>query len=286
MSSGRPWGAYDLTVDYGRTNALRDVTLEVPERQVSAVVGGDGAGKTTLLRALAGAVRPRSGTISAPARRQIGFMPTDTGAWRELTVAENMEFVGAAHRLRGKDLRTRRDELLEAAGLEKYLDRRAGALSGGMRHKLAFSLAMLHKPRLLILDEPSTGVDPVSRVDLWRLIAQSAVDGAAVAMSTTYLDEAERCSSVLVLDQGRTLQSGTPDEIIANSPGTITTTRKPTDPELAWRRGRMFHSWHPGAAHEGEQPISPDMEDAVVAAALHHLTQRNTNGSDLRKDAQ
>ncbi|WP_433325245.1 ABC transporter ATP-binding protein [Spirillospora sp. CA-294931] len=281
MSTDPGWGAWDVTVAYGGQVALEGVTLAVPQGSVSAVVGGDGAGKTTLLRCLAGAVRARSGRVEAPPQREIGFMPTATGAWRELTVAENVEFVGAAHRIRGKELRARRDELLEAAGLEKVLDRQAGMLSGGMRHKLAFSLAMLHKPRMLILDEPSTGVDPVSRVDLWRLIAQAAVDGTAIAMATTYLDEAERCATVLVLDGGRVLQSGTPDEVMADSPGTITATHQPPDPELAWRRGRIFHTWHPGPPRPGEQPIAPDMEDAVVAAALSSLSR---TGSEPDKD--
>jgi ABC-2 type transport system ATP-binding protein len=268
MSDQQVWGARNVVVAYGHDVALQNVTLEVPQGLVSAVVGGDGAGKTTLLRCLVGAIRPRSGEISAPPLREIGFMPTATGVWRELTVAENLKFVAAAHHIRGKQLKIRQDELLQAAGLENVLDRQAGMLSGGMRHKLAFSLAMLHKPRMLVLDEPSTGIDPVSRVDLWRLIAQAAADGTAVALSTTYLDEAERCATVLVLDSGRTLLSGTPDEVITAAPGVITATDRPADPERAWRRGRIFHAWHPGPPREGEQPISPDMEDAVVAAAL------------------
>jgi ABC-2 type transport system ATP-binding protein len=285
MSRGETWGARNLTVAYGGQIALEGVTLEVPSGLISAVVGGDGAGKTTLLRCLAGAVRPRSGKVTAPSLREIGFMPTGTGVWRELTVAENVEFAGAAHRIRGEELRRRRDEILEVAGLHQVLARQAGHLSGGMRQKLAFSLAMLHRPRLLVLDEPSTGVDPVSRVDLWRLIAQAAADGAAVALATTYLDEAERCATVLVLDNGRTLRSGTPDQVIADVPGTVTATHQPPDRELAWRRGRIFHAWHPGPPREGEQPISLDMEDAVVAAALDARTRTESHQTSPQKDA-
>ncbi|MEV0225007.1 ABC transporter ATP-binding protein [Streptomyces sp. NPDC050704] len=269
MRNGRHWGAREVTVAYGGNLALRDVTLEVPEGQVSAVVGGDGAGKSTLLRCLAGAVRPTSGEVSAPPQHEIGFVPAVTGVWSELTVAENVQFVAAAYRITGKELHRRRDEVLGSAGLDDVLGRQAGMLSGGMRHKLAFSLAMLHSPRLLILDEPSTGIDPVSRVELWRLIAQAAVTGTAVAMATTYLDEAERCATVLVLDEGRALRSGTPDEIIDGVPGTIVATHDPADPESAWRRGRIFHAWSPGPPREGDEPIAADMEDAVVAAALH-----------------
>lgn len=278
MSGEQMWGAREVTVAYGRRLALEGVTMQLPPGLVSAVVGGDGAGKSTLLRCLSGLVRPRSGQVSAPPLREIGFMPTDTGVWRELTVAENVAFVAAAYRVRGRELRVRREEILEAAGLQQVLDRQAGMLSGGMRHKLAFSLAILHKPRLLVLDEPSTGIDPVSRVDLWRLITQAAAEGTAVALATTYLDEAERCAGVLVLDDGRGLLSGTPDQVIADVPGTIIATRRPADPQLAWRRGRTFHAWHPGPPRPGEQPISPDMEDAVVAAALNAR-----NGTDQHK---
>jgi ABC-2 type transport system ATP-binding protein len=269
VSRGNDWGAYGVTVAYGPKLALDDVTLEVPAGQVAAVVGGDGAGKTTLLRALTGVVRPRSGGVSIPPRREIGFMPASTGVWRDLSVAQNMEFVASAHRIRGKEFKQRRDQLLEGAGLGHVLDRQAGHLSGGMLHKLAFCCAMLHRPRMLLLDEPSTGVDPVSRIDLWRLISQTAVEGTAVALATTYLDEAERCATVLVLDAGRALQSGTPDEVINGVPGTIVTERRPSDPELAWRRGRKFHAWHPGPPRPGDEQVSPDMEDAVVAAALN-----------------
>ncbi|GAA4224547.1 hypothetical protein GCM10022254_04250 [Actinomadura meridiana] len=279
MSQREDWGAFGVTVAYGRKLALDEVTLEVPAGQVAAVVGGDGAGKTTLLRCLTGAVRPRSGRIVAPSRKEIGFMPAATGVWRDLTVAQNMEFVASAHRIRGKEFRQRRDLLLEAAGLAHLLNRQAGHLSGGMLHKLAFSCAMLHRPRMLVLDEPSTGVDPVSRIDLWRLISQTAVEGTAVALATTYLDEAERCATVLVLDDGRALQSGTPDQVINGVPGTITVVRRPPDPALAWRRGRIFHAWHPGPVRPGEEQVSPDMEDAVVAAALHARVAGSGNGS-------
>lgn len=270
MSGGEAWGGWNVTVAYGRHTVLDDVTLEVPAGRVTAVVGGDGAGKTTLLRCLVGTVRPSSGRVVAPPRREIGYVPTAAGAWRELTVAENVAFVAAAHRIRGAELRRRRAELLAATGLEGFLGRPAGRLSGGMRHKLAFALATLHRPRVLVLDEPSTGVDPVSRLDLWRLITRAAVDGTAVALATTYLDEAERCDTVLVLDNGRVLRSGTSDQVIADTPGTITVTRTPADPELAWRRGRIFHAWHPGPPRPGERPITPDLEDAVVAAAVDY----------------
>jgi ABC-2 type transport system ATP-binding protein len=268
--SPEPWGAYGVTVRRGDATALDEVTFPVPRGEVAAVVGGDGAGKTTLLRALVGGIRPRAGHVSAPPLDRCGFMPTGaSGVWSDLTVGENIAFVAAAHHLGGPELAERRRTLLGAAGLESARDRLAGDLSGGMRQKLGFCLAMLHRPDLLVLDEPSTGVDPVSRVDLWRLISQAAADGTAVAMATTYLDEAERASTCLVLDQGRALTSGTPADLLAATPGTITAGRAAADhAELSWRRGRSIHSWHPGPPAPGEEPLTPDMEDSVIAYTL------------------
>lgn len=264
------WGVLDVTVVFDATTALDRVTLTAVPGHVAALVGGDGAGKTTLLRTLVGRVRPTSGQVTAPAARACGFMPTGaSGVWQDLTVDENIDFVAAAHHLTGAALDRRRTALLTAAGLDRATDRLAGALSGGMRQKLAFCLAILHRPRLLVLDEPSTGVDPVSRVDLWRLISRAAADGAAVVMATTYLDEAERASTCLVLDRGRALASGDPADILRRTPGTLTSGAAPVgEGDASWRRGRRTRSWHPGPPRPGEQPLTADLEDAVIAYTL------------------
>lgn len=277
-AAGRGWGVSGVTVDFGATRALDAVNLPAVPRQVAAVVGGDGAGKTTLLRTLVGRIRPAAGRVRAPGIAECGFMPTGaSGVWQDLTVDENIAFVAAAHHLTGDDLAERRRHLLGVAGLERAAGRLAGDLSGGMRQKLAFCLAILHRPRLLVLDEPSTGVDPVSRVDLWRLISRTAADGAAVVMATTYLDEAERASTCLVLDEGRALASGTPAEVLAKAPGTITSGDAPAGPrELSWRRGHATRSWHPGPPASGERPISPDMEDTVIALTLAARQQQES----------
>ena len=270
------WGAEGCTVRFtsarGVVTALSDISLAVPRGQVTAVVGGDGAGKTTLLRVLAGRVIPGSGRVSAPDAHDMGFMPSASGVWRELTVDENLEFVGRAYGVRGARLAARRRTLLERADLLDAADRLSGRLSGGMRQKLGFCLAMIHEPELLILDEPSTGVDPVSRVELWRMIAETAATGRAVVMSTTYLDEAERVASVLVLDGGCALYAGDPRNIGSAVPGCVVRGAAAVAAgQAAWRRGPETHAWFAAEVPAGSEGVAdPDMEDAVIALTLAH----------------
>ncbi|WP_062465192.1 ABC transporter ATP-binding protein [Demequina soli] len=261
------WGATGVTVERSGRAALAGVSITVDPGEIVAVVGGDGAGKTTLLRTLAGAIAPTAGEVTAPALARIGFMPTAAGVWRDLSVDENIAFVAAAHGIAGTALAERRAALLTGAGLEQAASRLARDLSGGMRQKLAFSLAMLHRPELLILDEPSTGVDPVSRVDLWRMVSLAASQGAAVVMATTYLDEAERAHRVVVLDAGEILLEGTPAEVLAGVPGHVVADDAPGDPARTWRRGRGYRVWSPEDPPAGH-PRAADIEDAVVAAAI------------------
>ena len=212
------WGADKVTVRYGHRTALDGVSVEVRLGAVTVVVGGDGAGKTTLLRAMAGAVAPQSGAVRRPPQRDIGYVSGSAGLYGDLTVDENIAFAGAAYSLAGDERDRRAAGLLKQTNIEGVGDRLAGQLSGGMRQKLAFALAMLHEPKLLILDEPTTGVNPVSRSEIWRLIAGAAAGGAAVLVATTYLDEAERAEEVLVLDGGRAVAAGPPEAVAAALP--------------------------------------------------------------------
>lgn len=269
-----PWGAEAVSVSFGGLRALDQVSIGVRPSQVTAVVGGDGAGKTTLLRCVAGALAVAAGTVRRPDAQRIGYLPPGTGVYDDLSVAENLEFRSAVFGLTGAAASRRVGEYLERTGLAAAQDRLAGQLSGGMRHKLGVIAAMLPEPELLVLDEPTTGVDPVSRADLWWLIARAAAGGAAVLMSTTYLDEAARAAHVLVLDAGRTLAAGTPAEILASVPGTIAIVPgRPDDPDerrRAWRRAGTWRVWQP--ATEQAVPaaglVTPDLQDAVCVAAL------------------
>ncbi|HEY9243732.1 MAG TPA: ABC transporter ATP-binding protein [Streptosporangiaceae bacterium] len=258
-----------MSVRYGRRLALDQVTFQARPGQVSAVVGGDGAGRSTLLRCLGGALAPSSGTVRRPPRQDIGYLPASSGTYPDLTVAENLAFRAAAYQLPAATAE-RSAAFLARAGLTGARDRLAGRLSGGMRQKLGVIAAMLTSPALLVLDEPTTGVDPVSRADLWSLIARAAADGAAVVVATSYLDEAERAAHVLVLDAGSQLAAGTPEQIVAAMPGRLRSSETvPHDAERprAWRRAGHWRIWDPGGATDGEQ-AQPDLQDAVTVAIL------------------
>ena len=269
------WGVADLTVRFAAIVALDGVELTVPPGIVTAVVGGDGAGKTTLLRVLAGVQAPSAGRVRCPPSRRIGFVAAGAGVYDDLTVTENVQFAGGAYGVRGAALDAGATPLLTRTHLDDVRDRLAGKLSGGMRQKLAFVLAMLHEPGLLILDEPTTGVDPVSRADLWRLIAAAAAGGTAVVLATTYLDEAERAARVLLLDEGRVLATGRPEQITAALPGTVAEAAAVPGGVAAWRRGRSWRLWLPAGvpaatAAPGARPVTPDFADAVIVASLAH----------------
>jgi ABC-2 type transport system ATP-binding protein len=268
------WGVERLTVRYGHRTALEDVTLAVPSRMVTAVVGGDGSGKSTLLRALAGAIRPAQGSVRRPETRRVGYVAGARGVYADLTVDENLAFVAAAYGVGREEREARAAPLLRRAGLAGARRRLAGQLSGGMRQKLAFILAALHEPLLLILDEPTTGVDPVSRAELWRLIAAAAAGGAAVVLSTTYLDEADRAAVVLVLQHGRALLAGPPAEVTGRLSGKLFDVPPAALPAAAlprsWRSGAVRRVWSPDGAPPAAAATAarPTLGDAVIVASL------------------
>ncbi|HXF35867.1 MAG TPA: ABC transporter ATP-binding protein, partial [Actinomycetota bacterium] len=211
------WGVAGLVVRHA--GRLSGIDLEVPPGQVVAVVGPDGAGKTTLLRVMAGSLDPDRGEVRRPDPGRLGYVSAASGVYPDLTVAENLAFAAAAYRVTGRG--GRREALLAATGLAEARDRLGAELSGGMRRKLGVAMALVHRPELLVLDEPTTGLDPASRVEIWALLAEAAADGAAVLLSTTYLEEAERAARVLVLEEGRPLAQGSAEEVVASVPGAV-----------------------------------------------------------------
>ena len=279
----------DATVRFGDQTALDGFTGTFAPGTVTALVGGDGAGKTTLLRLLAGRLALQGGTGDGlPVdQRNIGYQPADAGVWRNLSVAENIEFVAHTYGLSAEETRTRSEELLRRAGLDQVTTRLAGRLSGGMRRKLGVILSTLHRPGLVLLDEPTTGVDPLSRAELWNLIAGAAADGATVVFATTYLDEAERANALFLLGGGSLLAAGTPDEVMAQSPSAIwqssvdnPAARIELAAPHAWRRGDMVYRWEPstsaGRPAPGFEPAPGDLENTSIALLLQQNDEQGT----------
>ena len=207
--------------------ALDGVDLALEGAQLVGVVGPDGAGKTTLLRALAGLLEVEAeearvlgydlrGDVRA-LKRQVGYVPQAFGLPRELSVMENLRFTARLHQLGAAELERRADELLARTGLAPFTDRPAGALSGGMKQKLALSCALLPDPALLLLDEPTAGVDVVARDEIWTMLTARR-STTLILISTSYLDEVASCERLLYLDGGRVVAIGTPDELRARVP--------------------------------------------------------------------
>jgi len=224
--------ANDLHKSFGSTRAVDGVTLQVSEGEIYGLVGPDGAGKTTLLRLLCGALHPDSGGASLggfdvarhveQAREQIGYLAQRFALYEELTVLENLRFFAEVRGLPTSQWKPRSQEILAFVGLADFVERRAGQLSGGMKQKLGLALALINRPHILLLDEPTTGVDPVTRQDFWRLIiGLLQEESLCVLVSTPYMDEAARCKRVGFLRRGRLISEGTPRDLRAILAGRI-----------------------------------------------------------------
>ncbi len=211
---------------FGPTEALRGLSFQVQPGELYGLVGPDGAGKTTALRALSGLIDLDGGEArvfgedpargGSAVRERIGLMPQQYSLYRDLTVAENLRFFSRLYVLSRAQFEERSRRLLAITQLERFQDRRADALSGGMYKKLALACALLHEPRVLLLDEPTNGVDPVSRRELWALLHEFVESGMAVLVSTPYMDEAERCSRVGLVHRGRMLLEGAPRALLSD----------------------------------------------------------------------
>lgn len=211
-----------ITKRYGKLTALDRVTLSVPEGSVFGLIGPDGAGKTTLYRILTTLLTPDEGSAriagldvikdSRRLRAEIGYMPEKFSLYPDLTVDENLHFFAS---LSGINVKDNFSLIAPIFGqLAKFPHRRAGALSGGMKQKLALSCALIHRPKILFLDEPTTGVDAVSRNEFWDMLATLKEKGITILVSTSYMDEAERCELIALLNKGRVLDVNTPEKLV------------------------------------------------------------------------
>ncbi len=203
--------------------AIEGLDLEVREGEIFGIVGPDGAGKSTLLRMLSTILLPDAGTISLlgkdifedtfRVKEKIAYMPQRFGLYEDLTVEENIFFFGKLFGLRKKEIRAKLPGLYNFSNLGPFKNRLAGKLSGGMKQKLGLACCLVHNPELILLDEPTNGVDPVSRREFWKILYDLLADGVTIVVSTAYLDEAERCSRVALMYKGSFIRIGTPGEI-------------------------------------------------------------------------
>jgi ABC-2 type transport system ATP-binding protein len=233
--------ASHLNRSFGEVHAVQDVSLRVAAGEIYGLVGPDGAGKTTTLRLLCGAYLPTVVPGRPPAqislcgydllrqteqaRAMIGYLPQRFSLYEELTVMENIRFFAEVRGLSANEWQPRCMEILQFVGLAEFVDRRAGFLSGGMKQKLGLAAALVHRPRALLLDEPTTGVDPVTRQDFWqliiRLVSRNHDQGTAVLVSTPYMDEAARCTRIGFMTGGRLALEGTPAALRSRLEGRV-----------------------------------------------------------------
>jgi ABC-2 type transport system ATP-binding protein len=221
----------DLTKRFPGVLAVDRLCFEVHPGEIFGLVGPDGAGKTTTVRMLAGVLTADSGSATVAgfdivrypeaAKAHISYMSQRFGLYEDLTVEENIRFYADVFGVPRSDREQRSRQLLDAAGMEQFKTRLAGKLSGGMKQKLGLVCALIHRPSIILLDEPTNGVDPVSRRDFWRILYSLLEEGIAILMSTAYLDEAERCHRVALLHQGRILFCETPAKLKTHLKGAV-----------------------------------------------------------------
>ena len=275
----------DLGMTFGKgahlVTALSGVSATVPAGRITGLVGPDAAGKTTLMRLLAGLMLPTSGEVrvfgKAPDKllsesaNSIGYMPQRFGLYEDISVMGNLRLHASLRGLEGQARQDLFDRLLEFTSLASFTDRLAGRLSGGMKQKLGIACALLGSPRLLLLDEPGVGVDPQSRRELWRMVQDLSRDGMTVIWATAYLDEAERCPQVVVLDKGGVLYSGAPQEFTDRA------------------RDRVFLLKAPPGGHRRELAIwsmRPGIEDALVQGSRIRLVLAKDAPPELRREVR
>jgi ABC-2 type transport system ATP-binding protein len=286
---------------YGSVRALEGVTFAVERGEMFGMIGPDGAGKTTAIRVACGLLRPTSGTVRVighdPARQHgkitgaIGYLSQRFSLYGDLTIDENIAFFAELHRVRRYG--PARDRLLEMTQLTPFRGRRADRLSGGMKQKLALACTLVHEPQLLLLDEPTTGVDPVARREFWKLLSEFLARGLTIVMATPYLDEAERCGRVLLLHEGRVLAMDRPAALQEKLEGqlfeVVTATARPpletlsrvagvTDAQVFGDRAHVQYGGAPaeaapaitaalareGIAVKSVRPIAPTLEDVFI----------------------
>ena len=223
--------ARDVTKSYGDIRALDGVSLIAEQGHITGLIGPDGAGKSTLMKIILSLEKKDGGTVSClgvdpgyerkAIRNSIGYMPEVFSLYADQSVEENLMFYYRIHNGKKNEYANRRDRLYRFSRLENFAGTRAGNLSGGMKQKLALSCALMHDPRLLVLDEPTTGVDPLSRREFWNMLKELKDQGISILVSTPYMDEAMLCDRVYLMNRGRVLESGDPRNMLKGAKGCL-----------------------------------------------------------------
>jgi ABC-2 type transport system ATP-binding protein len=244
----------NISKHYQEHIAVDKLSFDVKEGEIFGIVGPDGAGKSTLLRMMASIVSPNEGSIeingksifknTAETKENLAYMPQRFGLYEDLKVEENIYFFGKLFGLSNKEILKRLPRLYQFSHLEPFKDRLAGKLSGGMKQKLGLACALVHSPGLILLDEPTNGVDPVSRREFWKILYDLLSDGVTIVVSTAYLDEAERCNRVALMYRGSFITLGSPDEIKGSVARKLLEiiTDKPREAEKVLRRQKDYQS--------------------------------------------